>query len=143
MADVVGAASAVVYLLMMVGIFAARLAGLDGWDRWFGGVALTIVIPMVFLLWRGVKDNRPFRYFVWIGSVLLFQAVEFTLDYALQLDFRQTTAIVIPYVVLFFAALGGLLGLASQAGRAWVWITGPMFVVVAVLAFVSRSQTGL
>ena len=143
MPDIVGAISAVTYLLLMVGIFTTRLAGLEGWDRCLGGVALTVVIPMAYLLWRGFRDRRQALYFVWIGSVLLFQVVELMLDYVLALDFRNTTSILVPYVVSFFAALGGLLGLASEAGRRWIWIAGPLFIIVAVLAFVSRFATGV
>jgi hypothetical protein len=124
-------------------VFVVRLIGLSGWDRWFGLAALTVVIPMLYLLGRGIKDDRPAIYFVWIAVVLVFQAVEFMLDFVLWLDFRGTTSIVIPYVVLFFAALGGLLGLTSQAGRHWIWAAGPLFLIVGILAFASRFRTGI
>lgn len=127
----------------MAALFAARLAGWDGWDRVFGAIALLVILPMIYLLARARRDRRPRLYFVWIGVVIAFQLVEFTLDYALALDFRRTDAIVIPYVVLFFASMGALVGLASQAGRVWVAIAGPLFLLVGALAFISRISTGL
>ena len=90
----------------MVGLFTARLAGWDGGDRIFGAVALLIVVPVTYLLLRALGERRRLLYFIWIAVILLFQAVELLLDYVFAVDFRQNTAIVIPYVMLFFAAMG-------------------------------------
>jgi hypothetical protein len=127
----------------MVGVFTARLAGWDGWDRGFGIVALLVALPATYLLVRALGGGRPLLYFIWIAVILLFQLVELLLDYVFAVDFRHNTTVVIPYVMLFFAAMGALIGLASQAGRAWVMITGPLFLVVAALTFVSRAVTGI
>jgi hypothetical protein len=54
--------------------------------------------------------------------MLGFLAVEFILDYALMVAFRATRVAVISYVMLFFAGTGGLLGVASLAGRGWTII---------------------
>lgn len=126
----------------MAGVFTARLAGWEGWDRIFGAVALLVAVPVTFLLIRAPRTGRPRLYFIWLATILLFQAVELSLDYVFAVDFRRNMAVVIPYVVLFFAAMGGLLGLASRAGKMWVWITGPLFLAVAALTFVSRAVTG-
>jgi hypothetical protein len=49
----------------------------------------------------------------------------------------------ISYVVLFFASAGGLLGIASYAGRTWTVSAVILFLVMAVLAFVQRAVTGM
>ena len=50
---------------------------------------------------------------------------------------------VISYVVLFFAGTGGLLGVASNAGRGWSISAIILFLIMAVLTFVQRAVTGM
>ena len=69
--------------------------------------------------------------------------MEFLLDYALKIEFRQTQWMVISYVVLYFAGTGGMLGVASNAGRGWTISAVILFLVTAVLAFVQRAATGM
>ena len=69
--------------------------------------------------------------------------MEFLLDYALKIEFRQTRWMVISYVVLYFAGTGGMLGVASNAGRGWTISAVILFLVTAVLAFVQRAATGM
>ncbi len=69
--------------------------------------------------------------------------MEFLLDYALKIEFRQTRWMVISYVVLYFAGTGGMLGVAANAGRGWTISAVILFLVTAVLAFVQRSVTGM
>ena len=50
---------------------------------------------------------------------------------------------VVPYVMFFFAATGGVIGFASQAGKAWTITTVIVFLIMAVLAFVQRGITAI
>ncbi len=75
--------------------------------------------------------------------MLVWILVEFLLDYALKIEFRQTQWMVISYVVLYFAGTGGMLGVASNAGRGWTISAVILFLVTAVLAFVQRAVTGM
>jgi hypothetical protein len=45
--------------------------------------------------------------------------------------------------MFFFAATGGMIGVASQAGKSWAITTVIVFFVVAILAFIQRGITGL
>ena len=49
---------------------------------------------------------------------------------------------VVGFVTLYFAALGGMIGVAALAGRAWTLSAIALFFVTAVLAFVQRAVTG-
>ena len=64
-------------------------------------------------------------------------------DYVFKYDFRQTQWMVISYVVLYFAGIGGMIGIASQAGRGWTISAVILFFIAAVLAFVQRAVTGI
>jgi hypothetical protein len=50
---------------------------------------------------------------------------------------------VIGYVVLFFAGIGGMLGVAANAGRGWNIAALALFLIMAVLTFVQRAVTGM
>ena len=82
-------------------------------------------------------------YYVQICLMLGFLLVELLLDYVLKIEFRQVRWMVISYVTLFFAATGGMLGVAAQSGRAWTVTAGILFLIMAVLAFVQRAVTGM
>jgi len=75
--------------------------------------------------------------------MILFQVAELMVDYVLKLDFRSVQWAVIPYVVFFFGATGGMIGLARQAGRPWAIVTSLIFLIMATMAFIQRAKTGL
>ena len=75
--------------------------------------------------------------------MIFYLILELFLDYILKIDFRNTRWMVITYVTIFFGATGGMIGLASLAGRGWMLITVITFLTMAVLAFVQRAITGL
>ena len=82
-------------------------------------------------------------YYIQIGCMLAWLAVEAWLDYIRKFDFRKIRWIVIGYVVLFFAGTGGLLGLAANAGGGWRIAAIILFLIMAVLTFVQRRVTGM
>jgi hypothetical protein len=67
----------------------------------------------------------------------------FLLDYAPGVAWRDTQWMVIAVVVLYFAALGGMIGVASLAGRPWMISAIALFFVTGILAFASRAVTGI
>jgi hypothetical protein len=67
----------------------------------------------------------------------------FLVDYVLKVDFRQTQWMVISYVVLYFAGIGGMIGVAAEAGRGWAISAVILFMIAGVLAFVQRAVTGI
>ena len=100
-------------------------------------------IPMVYLLVKAPQLQRPILYYIQIGLMLTWLFVELLLDYGLKIDFRKVRWMVISYVMLFFAGTGGMLGVASLAGRVWLIVSVILFFIMAVLAFVQRAVTGL
>ena len=77
------------------------------------------------------------------ATFMAWLILEALLDHILKVDFRNTRWMVISYVVLFFAGTGGLLGIASNAGRAWKIAAIILFLIMAVLTFVQRAVTGM
>ena len=55
---------------------------------------------------------------------------------------RLVRWLVIPYVTLFFAATGGMIGIASRAGKVWTIAAVLSFFAMTILSLVQRHITG-
>jgi hypothetical protein len=141
--NLLGAIVANAYNLLIIAVFAARLGGHPRLEYGLGLAAFSLVVPMVYLLMRASSTDRPGLYFLQLGLMIVFQLVELLLDYILEIDFRSVRWMTIAYVTLFFGATGGMIGVASHAGRGWTAVTGTTFLVMAGLAFYQRAKTGL
>jgi len=139
----VGALTAVIFLISAILVFVFRLLDKPEVGTWMGYVQFVLAVPLLYLLYQAWRMGRPRLYVIQILCVLLWLLVEALLDYIFKVDFRQKLAIVIPYVMLFFAACGGMVGIAANAGQPWTIVSGVLFIIAAVLAFVQRKVTGL
>ncbi|MFC1935517.1 hypothetical protein ACFLX9_01965 [Chloroflexota bacterium] len=142
-ADLTGSVTAIAYMLLIIALLTARLAERPELGQWIGLVSILAMIPLAYLFYAGLKVDRPFIYLVWIGLMLLFLLFELIVDYILKLDFRSNLRTAIPYVMFFFAATGGLLGVAAQAGKQWMYMAVALYLVMAAMAFIQRAKTGL
>ncbi len=141
--DLVGAILAHIIYISTILTFLSRLAGNVKLGQWFGVPLLLTAFPLVYLLWTAPRLERPLLYYIQSGLMILWIVVLFLLDYVYQVDFRHTRWMVISFVVLFFAGTGGMLGVASHAGRGWIISAGVLFLIMAILAFVQRFVTGM
>lgn len=141
--DLLGAVVAIAFYVSAILVFSFRLLGKPQYGIWIGYFEFLLAIPMVFLLLKAPQLERPVLYYIQIGCMLSWLLVEALLDYILKIDFRNIRWIVISYVVLFFAGTGGMLGVASNAGREWSISAIVLFLIMAVLTFVQRAVTGM
>ncbi len=141
--NLIGALIALVFFVSAILVFVLRLLGKSEFGNWLGYVEFLLAIPSLYLLFKALRQDRPRLYVIQVVCVLLWLLLEALLDYIFKVDFRHTRWIVIPYVMLFFAAGGGLVGIATHAGRAWSIASIILFLVMAVLAFVQRAVTGM
>ena len=142
-ANLVGAITANVYMLLVIAMFNARILGWLEIERWTGIISSLVIFPLIYLFVVGLKTERRMIYFVWLVLMILFSLFELIVDDILQVDFRSVNWAVIPYVMFFFAATGGMIGVAMQAGKPWTRLTCIMFLIMAIMAFVQRGITGL
>jgi len=141
--NLLGAVSAIAFFVSAILIFAFRLLGKTQYENWIGYFEFLLAIPLIYLLTRAPQLGRPPLYYIQIACMLAWLILEALLDHILKIDFRNVRWMVISYVVLFFAGTGGLLGIASNAGRAWKIAAIILFLVMAVLTFVQRAVTGM
>jgi len=142
-ANLVGAITANVYMLLIITVFITRILGWLEISRWIGFTSSLIIFPLLYLFVVGRRTSRRKIYFAWLALMLLFALFELVVDQILAIDIRSSQWTVILYVMFFFAATGGMIGVASQTGKAWTIATVVIFLVMAILAFVQRGITGL
>jgi hypothetical protein len=117
-----------------------------GWPeigRWIGFTSSLILVPLVYLFVVGLRTGRRKIYFGWLALMCLFAIFEVIVDLILKVDIRSTQSVVIPYVMFFFAATDGMIGIAAQAGKSWSIMATVIFLIMAILAFVHHGITGL
>jgi len=124
-------------------VFVLRLLRMPEVEHWVGVGVLLAAFPLGYLLFKGPSLGRSALYYVQIGLMLAWLVVEFLLDYWPGLEFRETRWIVVPYVTLFFAGAGGMIGVAKLAGRGWTISAVILFLIMGVLTFVQRAVTGM
>jgi len=141
--NLVGALTAVVFMASAILVFISRLVKRPQIEHWLGWLEILLLLPLLYLLIKATQEARPWLFYVQVICAMLWLVVELVLDFILKLDFRHTQWMVITYVVLFFAAAGGFLGIASNAGTGWKIAAIVLFLVMAVLTFVQRAVTGM
>jgi len=133
--NIVGVIAANLINVLVISVLIARLSNRPKIEYWLGIILILSIITAF-----GFK--RHFLYFIQIGLMISYLVVELMLDYILKVDFRQNQRIVIPYIVLFFSGTGGMIGVASHAGKIWTIVTIISFLIMAIFTFVQRYVTG-
>jgi hypothetical protein len=141
--NLIGAITANVYMLLVIAVFVARMLGQLEIGRWIGLVSTLALIPVAHLFVAGLHTNRRRIYFMWLSIMALFLLFELVVDHVLSIDFRSVRWAIVPYVMFFFGATGGMIGVAAQAGKSWTTLTSLIFLTMAALAFIQHSTTGL
>jgi len=142
-ANLVGAVVAHWICSVSILVFVLRLLRMPKLGHWIGLGVLLAAFPLAFLLFKGRSVHRSALYYLQVGLMLAWLVLEFLLDWWPEVEFRETRWIVIPYVTLFFAGAGGMIGVASLAGRGWMISAAIVFLAMGILAFVQRGITGL
>ena len=141
--NIIGAILANVINLSTILVFVFRALDKPEIGHWIGIVVQLSIFPTVYLLFTARRFNRRRIYSTWLGLMIVFILVEFIVDWYPKIDFRNNLTIVIPYVMLFFGATGGMIGVASLAGKRWTIVTVITFLIMFVLAFIQRNVTGM
>ncbi len=141
--NLIGAITAHAIFISSIITFSSRMIFKIGPGHWVGIPIFLMVFPLAYLLITAPGADRPILYYIQVGLMILWLIVLLIVDYVLKFDFRQTRWMVISYVVLAFAGLGGMIGVASLAGIGWTISSVILFLIVAILAFVQRAFTSI
>ena len=141
--DVLGAIVAHIIYISSIITFLTRLLFGARPGHWIGIPILLMAFPLAYLLLKAPSLDRAPLYYIQVGIMLLWIVVLFLTDYIFKIEFRQTQWMVISYVMLYFAGMGGMIGVAAEAGKGWMISAVILFLIAGVLAFVQRAITGI
>lgn len=141
--DLVGAITAMVIYASSIVTFAGRLAFGLGPGHWIGIPVLVAAIPLAYLLVSAPGAGRLPLYYLQVGLMLTWILGLFVLDYWLGVPWREERWQLVCFITLYFAGLGGMIGVSFLAGRAWGIAAVILFAVAGTLAFVQRALTGV
>lgn len=141
--NIIGAVVAHVIFIASIITFSSRIIFKLQPGHWIGIPILLMIFPLVYLLVMAPNFKRPFLYYIQVGFMLIWLILLFLVDYVYKYDFRQTQWMVISFVVLYFAGMGGMIGITAQAGRRWTISAIILFFIAGILAFVQRAITGI
>jgi len=141
--NLLGAYTAILILFTSCLIFIFRLTNHQTAEYWAGIAFILTAIPIVYLIYSSINIERPTLYYIQLGLMIGLIILELFLDYIFKVDFRHTKWMVISYTMFFFASTGGMIGVASQAGKSWSISAVILFLIMAALAFIQRAKTGL
>jgi len=140
--NIIGAIAANLINVLVISVLIARLSNRPKIEYWLGIILILSIVPLAYLFITAFGFKRHFLYFIQIGLMITYLVVELMLDYILKVDFRQNQRIVLPYIMLFFSGTGGMIGVASHAGKVWTIVTIISFLIMAIFTFVQRYVTG-
>jgi hypothetical protein len=139
--DLVFLLAALAFNLLIAGIFIADKLDRQKLIRAFGLIWLCLALPFGGVLLGYWTSGREWWVLVCLGVVLLYMAVEWLLDYALKIPFRQKLHLHVPYIILEYIALFSLIGIAFSVDRLWGWIISIAFwIVMASLIYLYAGR---
>ena len=108
--------------VIMAILFAARILGLPQMEYFLGIIAMILGFSLGYIAFLNKKSKRDKWEAYLLLPIVLFFVVDLVLDYFLAFDFRST-AIVGPYVLLYYVGLWGLIGYSFRFDKKWGFLT--------------------
>ena len=108
--------------LLLALMFLFRGGGKPKIGNAFGWAAVVLGIPLLAAAILNAAGARPWWTFILPGLLVLYEAVEFVLDFLLKFDFRHSRWLG-PYLGLYYLALMGMIGFAFTLGKPYGFIT--------------------
>jgi uncharacterized membrane protein len=129
--------------LLLAVMFLFRARGRTKVGSVFGWGAVLLGIPLLAAAVMNALSARPWWTLVLPGLLVLYDAVEFVLDYLLKFDFRHSPWLG-PYLGLYYLALMGMIGYTFAAWKPYGFVTLiTYFINLAATAFsYARVQHG-
>jgi len=139
--DLVFVLSAIVFNLLIAGVFIAQKKERPKLVRTFGILWLSLAIPLVVVFIHYLIVGRDLWIMIYFGFIFLYIFIELLLDYILKIEFRQKKITHIPYVILEYIALFGLIGISFAIDRAWGFLVSISFwLLLASLIYLYRGR---
>jgi len=104
--------TAVVFNLLVVGVYVAQAHSREKLVRTFGGGIVFLILPLDLVFVGNLLNGRSLEILAALSLVFLYLMVELLFDFILKFDFRSNPIWHAAYILLFYAATFSLIGIA-------------------------------
>jgi len=118
---------AISFNFLIAGVFIAMKQGRPRLVRTIGVLLLSLALPLAIVFINYLMTGKPSWVLVNFGFIFLYLFVELLLDYVIKYDFRAEWSTHIPYIVLEYLALFGLIGISFAIGESWGFLVSISF----------------
>jgi len=108
--------------VIMTILFTARIFGLLQVEYALGIIVMVMGFALGYVAFSNKKHKREKWEVYLLIPIFLFFIVDLIFDYVLASDFRST-AIVGPYVLLYYVGLWGVIGYSFRFDKKWGFLT--------------------
>jgi hypothetical protein len=139
--DILFVLTAVVFNLLIVALFIVSKKMKLMLMGALGTAWLIPVIPLAVVFVSYALAGNDAAVLLAFGSVSLYMFVEWLLDCVFKIDFRSNWSRHIPYIVLEYIALFGLIGIAFSIDRvAGIVVSIPLWILMASLIYIYAGK---
>jgi len=122
---------------IMAILFAARIFGLPQVEYALGIIVMVMGFALGYIAFLNKKNKREKWEVYLLIPIFLFFVVDLFLDYLFPFDFRST-AIVGPYILLYYVGLWGLIGYGFRFDKKWGFVTLATYFLNMTLSILVR-----
>ena len=91
-------------------------------EYWLGLIVVFLALPIVAFMAINWIGNRDWWTFILLLPMVLYAVIELLFDYILKLEFRKT-ALLWPYLLIYYTALNGMIGYTFLVNRVFGFVT--------------------
>jgi hypothetical protein len=128
--------------LFVATIFLARLRGMQRIEYCLGLAAVAMIVPLAIAVGANLLGKREWWTFVLPLLLVVYLLVELLLDYILKIPFRDT-ALIWPYIVLFYAGLMAMIGYSFLVSRFCGLVTLATYFIQLVIMLYTHTRKGI
>lgn len=139
--DLLFVITAVAFNLLIAALFIASKKMQRKWMRAFGIAWLLLAIPLTLVFAHDLLTGTEAIILLAFSGVFLYMLVEWLLDYVFKIDFRSKWSQHIPYIILEYIALFGLIGIAFSIDRGAGYVVSISFwILMASLIYLYAGK---
>ena len=127
--------------LTVLVIFLARARRAERLEYVLGLVVVAAAVPAFVASMLNLGWARPWWFWVLPLPLVLYCLVELLLDYVLKIDFRNS-ALLWPYLAVYYAAALALVGYAFAVHRIWGFVTLATYLLSQLAAWYAYNKLG-
>ena len=127
--------------LLLTVLFFSRTKGWSKAEYILGIVIISMALPVFAMVTYNIFNKREWWTIILPLILVLYCLTELLLDYILKIDFRTTT-LLWPYLILFYAALGAMIGYAFLTKRIFGYLTLVTYFISLLSTWYSYSRVG-